>query len=76
MFLKFSICSPSLFSLAPHFIPFSFAQSSPLLTYIGEPKGRHKSILSENFYFEETFKFEFVLGDGSIKMTHHHTKKR
>jgi len=69
MFSKLVLISTSLYSI-------SFAQSSPLLTYIGEPKGRHKSILGENFSFEETFKFEFVFGDGSIKMAHPQKKKK
>jgi hypothetical protein len=33
------MCSPRVFSIAPHFNPICFAQSSPLLTYIGGPKG-------------------------------------
>jgi hypothetical protein len=35
MFPKFSMCSPSLFSITPHVYPIHFAQSSPLLTYLG-----------------------------------------
>ncbi len=35
----FPICSPRVFSIAPRFNPMCFAQSPPLLTYIGGPKG-------------------------------------
>jgi hypothetical protein len=48
----FSICSlcvsPRLFPIAPCFNPICFAQSPPLLTYIGGPKGEalHLSIES------------------------------
>jgi hypothetical protein len=42
------ICFPRGFPLAPHFNPICFAQSPPLLTYIGAPKGEalHLSIES------------------------------
>jgi len=39
---------PSVFPIAPHFNPMGFAQSPPVLTYIGGPKGEalHLSIES------------------------------
>jgi hypothetical protein len=48
MFPRFPMCSPSVFPIAPHFNPTCFAQSPPLLTYIGGPKGEalHLSIES------------------------------
>ncbi len=39
MFHRFPMCSPMVFPIAPHFNPICFAQSPPLLTYIGGPKG-------------------------------------
>jgi hypothetical protein len=44
----FPMCSPGLFTIAPHFNPICFAQSPPLLTYIGGTKGEaiHLSIES------------------------------
>jgi hypothetical protein len=32
------MCSPRVFPIAPRFNPICFAQSPPLLTYIGGPK--------------------------------------
>jgi hypothetical protein len=48
MFPKFPMCSPKVFAITPHFNPICFAQSPPLLTYIGGPKGKalHLSIES------------------------------
>ncbi len=44
--------SPWVFSIAPCFNPICFAQSPPLLTYIGGRKGEalHLSIESSNFW--------------------------
>jgi hypothetical protein len=39
--VRFPICSPRVFAITPHFNPNNFAQSLPLLIYIGGPKGRH-----------------------------------
>ncbi len=48
MFLKFSMCSPRVFPIAPRFNPICFAQRPRLLTYLGGPKGEvlHFSIES------------------------------
>jgi hypothetical protein len=48
MFPTFLMCSSRVFPIAPHFNPICFAQSPPLLTYIGGPKGEslHLSIES------------------------------
>jgi len=55
------MCSSRVFSIAPRFNPICFAQSPPLLTYIGGAKGKalllsiESSILGRlhrfNFYF-------------------------
>ncbi len=37
--MRFPMCSPKVFPIAPHLNPICFAQSAPLLTYIGGPKG-------------------------------------
>jgi hypothetical protein len=37
--MHFPLCSPRVFPIAPGFNPICFAQSPPLLTYIGGPKG-------------------------------------
>jgi hypothetical protein len=39
MSLRFSMCSQRVFPIAPRFNPICFAQSPPLLTYIGGLKG-------------------------------------
>ncbi len=36
--IRFPMCSPRVFPIAPCFNPICFAQSSPLLTYVGGPK--------------------------------------
>jgi hypothetical protein len=48
MFPRFPMCSPRVFPIAPRFNPICFAQSLPLLTYIGGAKGEpfHLSIES------------------------------
>jgi hypothetical protein len=48
MFPRFPMCSPKVFPIAPCFNPICFAQSPPLFTYIGGPKG------------EDFFHFSFV----------------
>jgi hypothetical protein len=52
MFSRFSMCSPRVFPIAPLFDPICFAQSPPILTYIGGPKGEalHFSIESSIFW--------------------------
>jgi hypothetical protein len=60
IFPKFSMHSPRVFSIAPHFCTIWFAQSSPLLTYITGPKGESALTSSHRiFYFEELLKFQF-----------------
>jgi hypothetical protein len=55
------MCSPRVFPIAPGFNPICLAQSPPLLTYIGGPKGEtlhlsiESSILGELRYFSICF---------------------
>ncbi len=58
IFLKFQMCFPRVFPIAPHLLPIHFAQSSSLLTYIPGPKGRHY-ISDRNFYFGKLLKLFF-----------------
>ncbi len=55
---RFSMCSPWVFPIAPCFNPICFAQSPPLLTYIGGPKGEalHLSIEFSIFVSLHSFK--------------------
>jgi hypothetical protein len=56
--------------------PISFAQSSPLLTYIGEPKGRYLSS-QRKCYFGEATKFPVFFGWWApINMAHYRKKHR
>jgi hypothetical protein len=57
------MCSPWVFPIAPCFNPICFAQSPPLLTYIGGPKGEalHLSIESSVFVSLHSFN-SFLLG--------------
>ncbi len=50
----FPMCSPKVFPIAPHFIRVCFAQSPPLLTYLGGPKGEALH-LSQNLLFWGAF---------------------
>jgi hypothetical protein len=47
----FPMCSPRVFPIAPHFNPTCFAQSPPLLTYVGGPKGEEALQLATNLLF-------------------------
>ncbi len=51
--IRFPMCSLKVFPIAPRFNPICFAQSPPLLTYIGGPKREalHLSIESFTFFF-------------------------
>jgi hypothetical protein len=59
MFLKFQMCFPRVFPIAPHLYPIHFAQSSSLLTCIPGPKGRHY-ISDRNFYFGKLLKLFLI----------------
>ncbi len=60
-FLGFPMCSPKVFQLAPHFNPICFAQSPPLLTYIGEPKGKASHLSIESFILSSLHSLNFYL---------------
>jgi hypothetical protein len=55
MFPRFPMCSTRVFLITPSFNPICFAQSPPLLTCIGGPKGE---ALHRIFYVLEPPKFE------------------
>jgi hypothetical protein len=67
--IRFPICSPRGFPIAPCFNPICFAQSPPLLTYIGGPKGEALHISIESSILESLHSFNFF-GDGPIKLAH------
>ncbi len=52
-----------------------FAQSSPLLTYIGGPKGEALDLSIESFILGSLHSFNFFFCDGPIKLAHCQKKK-
>jgi len=52
------MCSPRVFSIAPHFNPVCFAQSPPLLTYISGPKGEAFHHYIESSILRSLHKFQ------------------
>ncbi len=61
MFPRFSMCSPRVFPIASRFNPISSAQSPPLLTYIGRPKGEALHFFIESSIFGSLHSFNFFL---------------
>ncbi len=63
MFPRFPMCSPRVFPIAPCFNPICFAQSLPLLTYIGGPKGEklHLSTKSSTLGILHGFNFFLLI---------------
>jgi hypothetical protein len=61
--IRFPICSPRVFLIAPRFNLICFAQSPLLLTYIGRPKGEalHLSIESSLLGSLHSFQFFFLV---------------
>jgi hypothetical protein len=59
--IRFPMCSPRVFPIAPHFNPICFAQSSPLLTYIGGPKGEALHLYIESSILGGLHSFNFLL---------------
>jgi len=53
MFPRFSMDSPRVFPIAPHFNPICFAQNPLLLTYIVGPKGKAIHLATESFILGE-----------------------
>jgi len=66
--------SPNVFWVASHFNPRCFAQSPPLHTYIGGPKGEALHLPTESSILGSLHKFNFFC-DGPIKLTHCNIKK-
>ncbi len=50
---------PNAFPIAPRFHPICFAQSPPLLTYIGGPKGKALYLFTESFILGNLHNFNF-----------------
>jgi hypothetical protein len=61
MFPRFPMCSPRVFSIAPRFNPICFAQSPPLLTYIGGPKGEALRLYIESSILGSLHSFNLLL---------------
>jgi hypothetical protein len=80
MFIRFPMCFPRVFPIAPRFNPLCFAQSPPLLNYIDGPKGQalHLSIeSSKNLGIGLHSSFQlFFFRDGPIKLAHDPQKKK
>ncbi len=67
IFRQSPMCSSNVFPIAPHFNPICFAQSPPLLTYIGGPKGEtlHLSLESPILGSPHTFNFFLEMGQSN-----------
>ncbi len=61
MFLRFPMCSPRVFPIAPRFNPISFAQSPPLCTYIAGPKEKTLHLSIEFYILGRLRSFNFYL---------------
>ncbi len=75
MFPRFPLCFPRVFPI--HFNPICFAQSPPLLTYIGGPKGKALHLSIESFILGSLHGCNFFLwwanqiGSLLISTAHH-----
>ncbi len=58
-FPRFSMCSPRVFPITPCFNPICSAQSPPLLTYIGGPKGKALHLFIESSILGSLHSFNF-----------------
>jgi len=58
------MCSSRVFPIAPHFNPICFAQSPPLLTYIGGAKGEALHLSIESSILGDSNVSTFFCGDG------------
>jgi hypothetical protein len=76
MFYMSPMCSPKVFPITPRFNPICFAQSPPLLTYIGGPKGVAPSF-HRIFYFGEPPQFQlfFAMGQSNCLIAPKKKKK-
>ncbi len=59
--IRFSICSPRMFPIAPRFNPICFCQSPPLFSYIGGPKGEALYFSIESSILGSLHSFKFFL---------------
>ncbi len=76
--LSSQCCSPSVFPIAPRFNPICFAQSPPLLTYIGKPKGEALHLSIESSILGEPPSFQLLVlqwANHPIKINHCKKKK-
>ncbi len=60
-FPRFPMCSPRVFPITPCFNPICFAQSPPLLTYIGGPKGEALHLTIESSILGSLHRLNFFL---------------
>jgi hypothetical protein len=63
--IRFPICSPRVSPTAPRFNPICFAQSPPLLTYIGGQKGEALHLSREFLFLGRLCSFNFFLQWGN-----------
>jgi hypothetical protein len=75
MFPRFPMCSPRVFPIAPHFNPVCFAQSPPLLIYIGGLKEEALYLSIKKFILGSLHSFSLFFCDGPIKLAHCPQKK-
>jgi hypothetical protein len=61
LFPRLPMCSQRVFSIARHFNPICFAQSLPLLTYLGGPKGEPLHLSIESSILRSLHSFDFFL---------------
>jgi hypothetical protein len=74
---KFPMCSTKGLSIAPRFNPIYFAQSPPLLTYLGGPKGEALHLSIKYCILGSLYSFNFYFFcNGPIKLVHSKNKKK
>ncbi len=61
MFPRFPMCSSRVFPIAPCLNPICFAQSPPILTYIGGPKGEAHHLSIKSFILGGLCSFNFFV---------------
>jgi hypothetical protein len=75
LILRFPMCSPRVFPIAPRFNPLCFAQCPPFLTYIGGPKREALHLSIESFILGSLHSFNlfFTMGQSNCLIA---TKKK
>ncbi len=71
---NFPMCSSRVFPITPSFNPIRFAQSPPLLAYIGGPNREALHLSKESSILGSVHSFNFFC-DGPIKLVHCKRKK-